>query len=134
MLTSRMFRTLIASAAMTAAVACGTSEVPSTGPALSEVETPAGFTFATSRSVSVGLTADDSVFGDKKDLAIEVSEPDGATVFQGALRKGKTLDLKLPMGVHVDSINARVTTPGGGSKFYNLPIDANTQSIDGQLR
>ncbi len=133
MLTSRMFRTLILSAAMTGAVACGTEETAPTGPALSEVVTPAGFTMATSRSVSVGLTADDAVFGDKKDVAIEVSEPDGATVFVGALRKGKALDLKLPMGVHVDSINARVTN-ASGSKFYNFPIDPNTQAIDGQLR
>ncbi len=130
-----MSRFLIARCALVAlgASACGVPPAPPPPPSLRDAKVPKDFTLATSRNVSVGLSADDAVFGDRRDTTVVLSKPNGAAIFRGVMKKGVQLELVLPMAVDLDSIDVKI---GGGddARRFSFPVDGESQALVGHIR
>jgi hypothetical protein len=86
------------------AAACGSGQ--HSAPSLKNTKVPAGFTFQTSRSVAVSLTAAPSLGGAGK--GIKIARPDGKVLYQGMLRAGAPLQAKLAVPSRHEQLVATV--------------------------
>lgn len=115
------------------ALGCGIDRPPPPPPSLRDVKLSSDFTLSTTRSVRVGITADDALFGDKPDATIVLARPNGATLFRGALKKGAGLDVTLPLAVDIQSVDVRVGA-AENVRRYNVSVDDETKSLVGHLQ
>ena len=93
----------------TAVVGCEAApQGPVEGTPLREVTVPDDFKFETTQTVGLDLTVSDAIYGDRVDAAVEVSKPNGATVFRGAIRKGHDLSVQIPVARHIDHLDVTV--------------------------
>lgn len=130
---SRRPTALLTAVVASVALGCGVPPAPAAPTSLRDAKPPRDFTLSTSRNVSVGLTADDAVFGGKPDTTLVLSRPNGAAIFRGVLKKGAELEVTLPMAVDLDSIDVRVGA-GDGVRRFNFPVDSDTKSLSGHIR
>jgi hypothetical protein len=73
---------------------------------------PAAFKFETSRSVQLTLSADKSLFNAKGVAAIEVTNTANALLFQGPIRVGQPLVVRLAVPTKDNSVNVTFRTQG----------------------
>jgi hypothetical protein len=136
---SRFVRHVSRVAALSAAgligsvLGCGIDRPPPPPPSLREVKLAKDFTLSTTRSVRVGITADDALFGARPDATVVLARPNGATLFRGAMKKGKGLEVTLPLAVDIQSVDVRVGG-GDGVRRYNVSVDDETKSLVGHLQ
>jgi hypothetical protein len=101
----------------TAVVACESPvESPVEGTPLREVSIPEDFKFETTQTVGLDLTVADAVYGDRVDAAVEITKPNGATVFRGAIKKGHDLSVQIPVPRHIDHLDVTVRGADGAKQ------------------
>ncbi len=100
-----------------ALAACGgASAPPADGTTLQDVQVPADFSFSTSRTVSLRVSAGDGALAGNKDAAVTVKRPDGVAVFKGAVRRGQALQLALPLALEHQALEVEVSSQGRALK------------------
>jgi hypothetical protein len=113
--TLRSTRALTAAAGLAtlAMVAAGCDPGPSApAPDLSEVTIPADFTFATSRTAALTVSASEGVMAGQQDAALVVSRPDGVALFKGSVRRGAATRVEVPVPLEFDSVELRLVNQG----------------------
>ena len=88
---------------------------------------PPSFKFETSRGVELTLSADKSLFSAKGVAAIEVTNTSNALLFQGPIRVGQPLVVRLAVPTKDNSVNVTFRTQGVEQKSLTT-IANNTAS------
>jgi hypothetical protein len=111
----RMARAVSVAVLALAATACGvgvesTPEAPAGS--LAEVSVPADFTFATSRTAALSVSASDAVLAGQQDAALVVSRPDGVALFKGAVRRGVSTPVEVPVALEHETVDLQLMSQG----------------------
>jgi hypothetical protein len=77
-------------------------------PTLGTIKTPPSFTFATSAPVAVEVAAEPGTLGEADAAALDIQLPDGRILYQGPLRVGKQLNLRLSIPTKDKELRFRV--------------------------
>jgi hypothetical protein len=79
---------------------------------LRELQVNEDFTFATSRTAALSVSASDDVMAGQQDAALIVSRPDGVALFKGAVRRGETMNIEVPVALEFDTVEVQLTNQG----------------------
>jgi hypothetical protein len=105
----------LAGAALVTVVGCaqgtGDSNTPDQPQTLRDIEIPQDFTFATSRAVSVTVSAAQATIGADTG-ALEVARADGRVLYRGPLSVSQPLTLNLAIPTKDDVVKLRLSANG----------------------
>lgn len=103
-----------------ALAACGKAHP---NPPLKDVKVPPGFTFATSHSVEVNVSAQASALpADGKSL-FEMSRADGKVLYKGRIDSAKPVHVKLSVPLKDGELIATLLGPDGKMTSVKMPIE-----------
>ena len=127
---SRPFSSLsLLSAALIGAVAlagCGKAKQES----LKSVKVPAGFTFATSHSVDINVTALASAPPPNGNSLFEMARADGKILYKGRIEATKPVHVKLAVPLKDAELIATLEGPNGARNSVKMPIENHAASYD----
>jgi hypothetical protein len=103
-----------------AAALAGCERTPHTS--LKDAKIPAGFTFATSREVSVKLSGGAAALPASGVGSLEIARPDGKVLYRGRLDARTPVRVKLPVPNNHGQLVATLEGPGGARSAVKLDI------------
>ena len=111
--------------------ACGAQDGGGGGD-LRQAAIPADFTFQSTRSVALVVSADDRLFGDVADAQLVVSKASGAAVFRGAIRKGESAQVRVLAPLAEQQL--KVTVSGRGGESSSVVAVGDNGKVEGRVR
>ena len=89
---------------------------------LIDTKAPAGFTFASSHSVEVQLSASAAALPVTGTAVLHIARPDGKVVYQGTVSAARPVHVRLSMPLKDHELVATLIGPHGQSTVARFPI------------